>query len=153
LSPIKFRNAPMSPSAGLRKFLGSRASQKTLARRFPILWTKATCSGSQVSKVVDRTFEVSTPKDRCTPLQLRQTKTPRFTDAHVGPLAWQSAHLHGTALRASPVLQFPGESGIVTRFYSCSFRSRKRLCMRFHSCSFRPETASLRAFSLAVPGR
>jgi hypothetical protein len=27
-----------------------------------------------------------------TPEQLRQMKTPRLTDAHVGPRAWQSAH-------------------------------------------------------------
>ena len=31
---------------------------------FPMLWAKATCSGSQVSKVVDLTFEQCTPNDR-----------------------------------------------------------------------------------------
>ncbi len=30
----------------------------------PMLWAKATCSGSQVSKVVDLTFEQCTPNDR-----------------------------------------------------------------------------------------
>ena len=60
---------------------------------FPMLWAKATCSGSQVSKVVDLTFEQCTPNDRWTPEQFRQMKHPRFTEAQVGPLELQSAHL------------------------------------------------------------
>ena len=58
-----------------------------------MLWAKATCSGSQVSKVVDLTFEQCTPNDRCTPEQFKQMKQPRLTEAHVGPLELQSAHL------------------------------------------------------------
>ena len=94
LSLMKCLKADMSPSVGRLKSLAILPSQKRLAFRLPMLWTKLTCSGSHVSKVVDLTLETSTPNERCTPLQFRQTKTPRFTDAHVGPLARQSAHLH-----------------------------------------------------------
>ena len=89
----------MSPSAGLLKWPGSLPSQNKFALRFPIFCTNATCSGSQVSSVVDLTLEVSTPSERWTPLQLRHTKTPRLTDAQVGPLALQSAHLQDKCTR------------------------------------------------------
>ena len=91
LSPMKVDSPLMSPSAGLRKLAGRRASQYALARRFPICCTKTTCSGSQVSSVVDLTLLQCTPSERCTPEQLRQMKQPRLTDAHVGPRAPQSA--------------------------------------------------------------
>ena len=89
---MKLFSRVMSPSAGRLYPVGRRASQYRLALRLPIAWAKATCSGSQVSSVVERTLEQCTPSDRCTPEQLRQMKQPRFTDAHVGPLALQSAH-------------------------------------------------------------
>lgn len=62
---MKTDSARMSPSRGRSKLGGSRASQKIAARPLPIAATKATCSGSQVSRLAERTL------DRCTPMDLR----------------------------------------------------------------------------------
>ena len=53
--------------------------------------TPKTCSGVHVSSVAERTLEMCTPSDLCTPEHLMHTKRPRLTDAHVGPRSPQSA--------------------------------------------------------------
>ena len=60
-------SAAMSPSAGLENPLGSSASQNSAARALPIRAAKATCPGSHVSSVADRTLEMCVPRERWTP--------------------------------------------------------------------------------------
>ena len=81
LLPMKCLRPSMSPSAGRWKALGRRSSQNRLARLLPMSSTKATCSGSQVSSVVERTLDMCVPKERWMPEQFRHTKTPRLTEA------------------------------------------------------------------------
>ena len=60
-------SAAMSPSAGLWNPPGSSASQNKAARALPILAANATCPGSQVSSVAERTLEMCVPRERWTP--------------------------------------------------------------------------------------
>lgn len=141
---MNFDSAAMSPSAGLVNPDGSSASQNDAARALPMRAANATCDGSHVSSVAERTLEMCVPSERWTPFvffhcffilffsskdekksqldffkkrkknegkkeknnnthrflssfslspeQLRQTNTPRLTEAHVGPLPPHSAH-------------------------------------------------------------
>lgn len=51
-------------------------------------WLQLTsiCSGVHESRLTDFTLDIWTPKFRCIPAQRIQRKTPRFHDAHRGPV-------------------------------------------------------------------
>lgn len=53
----------------------------------------ASCSADHESIVALRTKLTCTPRDRCTPEQLRQRKMPWLTDAQSGFVVEQSAHV------------------------------------------------------------
>ena len=88
------------PEGGLRKSLGSLASQYRFVLAFPRALQSSTCLGSHVSKLQDRTWIaprqiwpmrrrkknqptwlMCTPRDRCTPEQERHMKQPKFAEA------------------------------------------------------------------------
>lgn len=57
------------------------------------------CSGVHESRFTDFTLEIWTPKFRCIPAQRIQRKTPRFHDAHRGPVVGEARKISHQEVR------------------------------------------------------
>ena len=145
----------MSASAGLWKPLGRRSSQNRLPRLLPMTSTKATCSGSQVSRVVDRTLDRCVPRERWMPEQFRQTKTPRLTEAlnslsGVSPVIWKQSAGHDLESAQTPHQVGPLAWQSAQRLLSSSFSSPAGCCWSAPQDLHKQTCSSFKRFQLPV---
>jgi len=72
-------------------------------------WKVATLPSGHLSKFTDFILVMWTPRERCWPEHLRQTKVPKVMEAHLGVLPAQSAHVEFTgflSIVSSKVIYF-----------------------------------------------
>lgn len=111
------------PYPFLSKFGGNCASQCLFDLTLPIDCIKEIWSGNHVSNVVDRTFDICTPRLRWIPEHCMQMNIPKFTLAHRGALVLQSAHslLSGSLTSPSNILVCLAWSSLETEAFPFMF--------------------------------